>query len=499
VSFAPRIVRILVAVLALTTPAFASFQGLAELEKRLADSDEKTRRAAVEELSRQNGVAAIQLVLASLRDPSPMVADEAQISLASADEPAEFELLFAKDGLGSKDDMVRLRCAEALGRIDAKLPSLRLSKCLGDKNPQVRRAMAWSIERLAGHLGIVESPSPLLRKELQSMADRDNASEVRAASVMALAALPPGLGVTEITAFAADKQFEVRSAALLAASNLDNPSKLLLARQGLKDQHPSVRLQAHALLARVANREAAVLLADALETEKAARPAWSLVKVLRQLSGAKAGREARYWQQWAKELAEDWKPGEVEARSPDPDQKTATFVGLPILSERITFLIDMSGSMWEERDDKTRKAGADKELERALSGLPASCEFNVIVFSLTPVAWEKELQPATPKNVADALAFFVKRKDQGKGNYWDAMQFALEDPKVDTLILLGDGAPTGGTRWNVELMRTLYGEQNRFRLAVLDAVLVDCSKTLTRTWNAWCESTGGRTLATDLR
>ncbi len=68
-----------------------------------------------------------------------------------------------------------------------------------------------------------------------------------------------------------------------------------------------------------------------------------------------------------------------------------------------------------------------------------------------------------------------------------------------TLILLGDGALTGGTRGKVELMHSLFAEQHRFRLVTLDAVLVDCSKGLTRRRTAWCESKGGRTQATDLR
>lgn len=474
-------------------------QASADLEQRLVDPDERKRRSAVEELGRQNGVAALERVLAALRDPSAMVADEAQIALGAIDEDPEFELLFSKQGLGAKDDLLRLRCAEALGRLESRPPPARLAKLLSDKDARVRRALVASIENLARRNEIAEEPPGILRRELEQLASRDPSTGVRAAGVMALDAFAPGLAAGRLTELAADKSFEVRSAALLAAADLDALEQLRLARIGIKDVHASVRLQSVHLLARVGNREAALLLADALQDEPSARHAFALVGVLRKLSGAKAGREPRYWLQWAQALAADWKPAATTVEPPDPQATTAKLVGLPILSEHVCFLIDMSGSMWEEHEGKSRKAVAEQELERALRALAPSTEFNLIPFTLTPMPWQESLQPASPKNIASALAFFAKRSDRGKGNFWDALQLALEDPKADSIVLLCDGAPTGGTRWNVELMRTLFLEQNRFRLLSLDAVLVDCPKGLARTWTTWCEQSGGRTLATDLR
>ncbi len=152
-----------------------------------------------------------------------------------------------------------------------------------------------------------------------------------------------------------------------------------------------------------------------------------------------------------------------------------------------------------EKDGKTRKAAAERELDKALRALAPSVAFNVIPYTAAPIPWQERLAPASAKNVAAALAFFEKRADRGPGNFWDAMELALADPDVDSLVMLGDGAPTGGTRWNVELMRRLFAEENRFRLVSLSAVLVECPKGLTRTWTAWCEETGGRVLSTELR
>jgi len=75
---------------------------------------------------------------------------------------------------------------------------------------------------------------------------------------------------------------------------------------------------------------------------------------------------------------------------------------------------------------------------------------------------------------------------------------ALADPDVDTILVLTDGAPTGGRRWHIDLMTQRFLEQNRFRRVVLDAVLVDASKFLRDKWAGWCAATGGRMLALDL-
>jgi HEAT repeat protein len=244
-----------------------------ELEKRLADSDERKRRSAVEELGRQNGVEALGLLLRALRDPSPMVADEAQLALRSVDEEAEFALLFSKDGLGSKSELVRLRCAEALGRIDARPPMARLVKLLADKDPAVRRALAASIEKLAARGELVEEPGGPLRKALDSMCERDNTPGVRAAALMALNALAPRLDAARLTSFAGDKAYEVRSAALLAARELAADKRLSLARDGLGDAHSGVRLQSLKLLAVDPNRDGAQLLAQSLENQQTPRVA----------------------------------------------------------------------------------------------------------------------------------------------------------------------------------------------------------------------------------
>jgi hypothetical protein len=65
-------------------------------------------------------------------------------------------------------------------------------------------------------------------------------------------------------------------------------------------------------------------------------------------------------------------------------------------------------------------------------------------------------------------------------------------------MALTDGAPTGGRRWNLELMADLLPEQNRYRQVAFDVLLVDASSFLRRHWERLCTATGGRTVQVDL-
>ena len=85
------------------------------------------------------------------------------------------------------------------------------------------------------------------------------------------------------------------------------------------------------------------------------------------------------------------------------------------------------------------------------------------------------------------------------GDFWGALEVALADPEADTLVVLTDGAPSGGRRWNLGLMKQLFAERNRFRRLEVDAVLADASGRLKRDWEELCGSSGGRTVEYSLR
>lgn len=478
--------------------------GLDALAKKLKDPAEKERRSAVQDLAKLGSPAAWELVFDALKDLSPMVADEAQLQLGTLADVKLAELAFGKKGLESGDDGVRARVAEALGRMPAAIPLAELVKRLSDKDAGVRRALAWSLERIARAnptdvkaRGAVPALAALGRLWAQ---DKD--AGVRAAALCATGALETDHSEPIAEPLLADKAAEVRCAALLDALAWPVPVRFAAGAKLAADADHSVRAQAIETLASCGTKEASALLVDRLEKETSLRLRWRIVAELQKLSGSDLELNVPFWRKWVEGLDDAWHPATGEKKAPREvkEQGTTVFMGLPVLSDRVAILVDCSGSLWEKRaDGKTRKETADAELAAFLKQLPPTAKFNVIPYTKTPFPWEKQLVPATKENVARALDAFLKFKETGKGNVWDAIELAITDPEVDSLLILTDGAPTGGRHWNLELMEPLLHEKLRFKKIAIDAVLVDAKKFLQERWRAICEGTGGRMHAVEMK
>ncbi len=469
-------------------------QDFDELSAKFVDKDARVRRDAVIGLAKLDELRAWEKVLAALRDPKPEVADEAQLQLGSLAGATELALLYGKDALGAKDEFVRLRAAEALGRVGEAPDAALLTKALVDKDAAVRRTLCWTIERLSG----ASKWSGAARSELAELARKDKDVGVRAAALVALAEVD-SKALVELTSLAADSDAQVRAAHVLAWRALDADAAHARAAVAIKDLALGVRLVGGETLALARDARGARLLVEWLESERELRGRWRAVELLRELSGLGHRLDPRPWKAWAASLADGPVPEPRKSERAD-DERSVSFAGLPIRSERVTFLIDLSGSIWQKREDgRTRKEVVDEELRKALESLPAATRFNVIPYTSTPVPWQKSLVAADKKNVAKALEWFVARKDTGTGDVWGALMVALADPEVDTLVVLSDGAPSGGRRWNLGLMRELFREHNRFRRVELDAVLADASGRLAREWEQMCAESGGRTIAIELR
>lgn len=483
---------------------------LAELKRDLRDDDAKTRRKAVQELAKVSGAKdereAWVLVADALADEEPMVADEAQLQFGRATSPVVLEVLNGKAGLASRDSWVALRATEALGRMEMDVDGELLKKGLGAREADLRRTAAWSLERLArgGHL--VGDVDRKVRPGLESLLGRDKDPEVRAAALMALEALDQEEGRVadfpeHLSAALGDKRAPLRVAALEVLSRRRPGDAVPAVLRLAAAPEMAVRRAAVDTLAALETPASLVALVQCLKRETELRLRWRAVEHLRRLSGLKHRLDPRPWRRWAEEQKEGWRPaqGAHTSNGALAEEATSSFVGLPVISERVTFLVDFSGSTWQEREGgRTRKDVAAKELRKALESLPETTHFNVIPYTGTPHPWKDELVPATERNVRDALKFFDGCNESGTGNFWDAALLALADENVDTIMALTDGAPTGGHRWNLELMADLLPEANRYRRVAFDALLVDSSRFLRGYWERMCAATGGRTVQVDL-
>ena len=188
-----------------------------------------------------------------------------------------------------------------------------------------------------------------------------------------------------------------------------------------------------------------------------------------------------------------------ESNQPASEQRTVSgLAGLPIRSDRLCLLVDFSGSLWAERKDgRARKELLDVEIRRLLESLPSDSEFNLMPYASQPRPWSESLVQAKPRAVRAAALEFESCKLTGRGNFWDAALLAMADPRVDSLVVVTDGAPTGGAHWNLGLMFELLVWESRWRPVAVDAVLVDASERLRKHWANLAQRTGGTCTSVD--
>lgn len=163
--------------------------------------------------------------------------------------------------------------------------------------------------------------------------------------------------------------------------------------------------------------------------------------------------------------AEDWRKfWEAEGASLDPkaleegegntgialvDPDAPEFFGVKIVSDRVAFIIDTSGSMlqfdpgsngesWESRQRITR---LKRQLSAAIQKLPDDAWFNVIAFNEEIELFQKRIVPAKSGAKQQALAFIQKLVADRGTDTGLAIETAFRDPKVDTIVLLSDGSP----------------------------------------------------------
>jgi hypothetical protein len=240
------------------------------------------------------------------------------------------------------------------------------------------------------------------------------------------------------------------------------------------------------------------LLIDLLGEEEAPPVRERILGILRAWSGLRHRFDPRPWRDWARTLPLEWRPA-AQSDLVDDEGVTASFAGLPVSSNRLCVLVDLSGSIRTQmRDGVTRRDYVESELEGLLMELPKSARFNLIAFCDDPHPWRSALELNRRGSAADALKWFMRLRVRGKGDLFAAAMLALNDPEVDTLVIFTDGVPTGGRRWKLSLMGLLLQQECRFRGVSIDSVLVGASARTVEAWEEISWRTGGRSVQVEL-
>lgn len=446
-------------------------------------SDPATREAIVLALSALKDDGVRRRVL----DAAPRLKDEA----ARADVVwalRDMKWDGARDGLhgllrdGSAS--VRVEVVRALGA----LGDPRGAEAVLDREPAVA---AEALREAA------KQKAPIDAKTIEKLL-KHKAPAVVAAAVEWTAAVDPGADLAAHLKGAP----EVRMAVADATASIE-PLKTLL-----DDKEWRVRVAAIGGCERLWVKEAIPLLIDRLAKEDG-RLILDIVTTLQRMTAKTLGYDAEAWRGWwdaqGAGFAMPEKPKGARQAAADPDESRVTFYNIPLLSKRIVFIIDCSGSMKTEDELYAGKRKIDvalDELDKAIAGLAKDAKFNVIMLSTEATAQKvrslsPKLVPAAPQNRTRASELvkqaWAKLEDikRGRGDIYDAVAEAWADPETDTVILLTDGKATDGRLLDRDHLIEAFARDHRERRVCIHAVLTGSVGTDEKGMQGFADVTGG--------
>ncbi|MCB9878519.1 MAG: VWA domain-containing protein [Planctomycetes bacterium] len=391
-----------------------------------------------------------------------------------------FAAWLADKAAAKKDPLERVAAARAAAlapaeHADATL--IALQKLLGQREAEVVQAAATAMAARGG------AAAELALQQLLDKANGDGA----AAALGALDSLrhDQPAWLEQLRQLAGHKRPAVRTAALRALAGSSGAADAVdVAGANLTSRDWPVRAAAIELLVRGRSAKAPPLLFERLDKEQA-RLRQDLVDGLASLTGLRFATVAEWRSWWQKEGAAfqpiaSPRPADGKGRPRGDAAGTAAYWDIPVTSDRVAFVVDVSGSMTTPfgTGDATRLDEARRQLGRVFDALPAKCKLNVIAFAFDGKPLFPTLTSLDKGKRKQADAFVQQLSARGPTNVHDALRVAFADPDVDTIFLLTDGRPSTGAivapgrladevqRWNlgrgVRIHTIAIGEKSDF-------------------------------------
>ncbi|MEN8150246.1 MAG: HEAT repeat domain-containing protein [Planctomycetota bacterium] len=262
-----------------------------------------------------------------------------------------------------------------------------------------------------------------------------------------------------------DSDNRVKSAAAQVAGKMKIADALKPLLKLLDDKVWTVRAAAIEALGDIGEKGAVGPLIEQIEEEEG-RLREDCAQALAKLTGQQFGQAVGAWKKWWEENkheygGDDGKP--LGGHPPDrPRDAGKGYYGIPVVTGKAIFILDVSGSMSKSTKDASRDPTqgeiskierAKRELTRVITNFTSKGKFNLIIFNDVVKAWREAMVPATKANKAAAQDWVKSLGATSSTNIYDALEKAFKiaglgvndkhyKAEADTIFLLSDGSPT---------------------------------------------------------
>jgi hypothetical protein len=401
-------------------------------------------------------------------EPRATVAVELIGGLVHVRDPDYYPVLLRFGGIAS--DLVRgaLRAAAPVVAGDAALLKWLITVGLDDAQPSRREAAKLLLQEAPP-----EAVRPLVERIRADLrAGRKKALEL-AVGLHSLLAKDPTWR-QDLAALAAAPDFENRMHGLALLLELGADAGVTQAQQGLSHRAWEMRSLCLRYLTRCRD-VASIPLLIARYGKEEGRLAAELEHALFVHTGTRCFSKREWENWWLKNQTGFALPHADTVRSGGTSSggNTVVYHDIPIVSNRIAFLVDRSGSMREPigTDRKfTRLDAAKEQLARVVTALPDTHHVNLIAYETRVRPLWDGLRRLSEENRAELLKA-TNRLALGAGtNIFESLEKAFEDRLVDTIYLLTDGTPTSGRVTAAEEILEEIRRWNRTRQIVIHCI-----------------------------
>ena len=493
-----------------------SFEEIADRLRKSADKDSYEAGAvdAAKALAEMRTLAAMELRL-ELFDArmdtyrGVLLRDWFYVGMRKSQTLEEGSLLVDAASDGKRSPLLRTLCLRALEHSQAQV--------LGDEFFD-RRFLREEGELLRAWQS---AAGKLLANGRAEFGDNPEQEQAEARALL-LSAGAPGLGFADLSDWSAEEIALLSKAATSAKDPADRAESLRVlasraegasafraagtaALRG-KDRAPMVAALESA--ARFDHYELATelihLMERTLKEEELIRFVYDASAALRQITGLPFGPKPEMWSGWWNKNGEAWLAerrqrsfGPNEAlgvlRAQESDTVSVRFYGLPVDSARVAIVVDGSGSMNSSMLGAISTVeSAAREVSSFCERLPSDAVFQVWIVEAAPFAAFKKAMPVNKANREKAMDFLRKRSYRNTSSVVEALEAAMSDPDVDTLLFVGDGGSSSGAHQYdehvLEAAKRLYARHG----VRIHTVLVTDSTRHERLMKDLAEATGGR-------